>query len=83
MCELLVPKPLSCRGKNLVLLMVLAVIGIWALWTHFYQTMPDLVPSYLGKKATSTSYNSGFSLVFLPFVSSICPIFILLILKTL
>lgn len=81
MDEFIVSKPLSRRGKNLVFLLILAVLGIWVLWIHFYQTFPDLISTQFTWKGIPS--NTGIKIAFasFPILSSIGPIFILLIIK--
>ena len=81
MDELIVPKPLSRRGKNLVLILILGVVGIWLLWIHFFQTFPDLASADFKWESPPNSFGTKFSFALLPLVSSIGPVFILLITK--
>ncbi len=79
MTEPLVPQPLSRRGRNLVFLTVLGLVGMWLLGVYGYQSLPDQVPVHFGWKGTPTRYGEKTTFVFLPLAFSIAPVALLLI----
>ncbi len=71
--------PLSVKGKMMVTLIVLELLGMWILAIYAYLALPQEIPAHFGFTGEPTRYGNKLEFLVLPAVFSIAPISFLLL----
>jgi len=79
--EQIQPTPLSIKGKIMVILIMLGLLGMWIIAVYAYLTLPQEVPAHFGFSGEPTRYGDKSAFLGLPAAFSIGPVIFLLLTK--
>lgn len=79
--EQIPPIPMSVKGRMMVVLIVLGLLGMWILAIYAYLTLPQEVPVHFGFSGEPTRHGDKSTFLILPAAFSIAPVIFLLLAK--
>lgn len=79
MNEPIIPRPLSLRGRGLMIAVVLEIAALWIVSLYAYFTLPEEIATHFGLSGKPTSYGDKTGFLILPIAFSITPAIFLIV----